>query len=67
MYSNCEHFATECRYGQPNSRQVKVAVGASAAAGVLVTTVAAAGALLLRSSSSKDDLGKDSKNIQTKT
>jgi len=22
MYSNCEHFATECRYGQATSRQV---------------------------------------------
>ena len=22
VYSNCEHFSTECRYGQPNSRQV---------------------------------------------
>lgn len=23
VYSNCEHFATECRYGQANSRQVR--------------------------------------------
>ena len=23
VYSNCEHFATECRYGQSNSRQVR--------------------------------------------
>lgn len=22
VYSNCEHFVTECRYGQSNSRQV---------------------------------------------
>ncbi|CAF0954878.1 unnamed protein product [Adineta steineri] len=41
VYSNCEHFATECRYGQPNSRQVQIAVGASAALGVMVTAAAA--------------------------
>jgi len=23
IYDNCEHFATDCRYGQSNSRQVK--------------------------------------------
>jgi hypothetical protein len=23
VYSNCEHFTTECRYGQANSRQVR--------------------------------------------
>ncbi len=23
VYSNCEHFATECRYGQANSDQVR--------------------------------------------
>jgi len=23
IYNNCEHFATDCRYGQSNSRQVR--------------------------------------------
>jgi hypothetical protein len=23
IYGNCEHFATDCRYGQSTSRQVK--------------------------------------------
>jgi hypothetical protein len=23
LYSNCEHFATDCRYGQANCRQVR--------------------------------------------
>jgi hypothetical protein len=24
VYSNCEHFATDCRYGEANSRQVRM-------------------------------------------
>lgn len=23
LYSNCEHFATDCRYGEANCRQVR--------------------------------------------
>jgi hypothetical protein len=26
VYSNCEHFVTECRYGQPTSRQVRCSI-----------------------------------------
>ncbi|CAF1165474.1 unnamed protein product [Rotaria sordida] len=68
VYSNCEHFVTECRYGQPNSRQVQIAVGASAVTGVVATALAAAGAaFLLRDSSEQENKEKDVKKVQINT
>ncbi|CAF3397684.1 unnamed protein product, partial [Rotaria sp. Silwood2] len=58
LYSNCEHFATDCRYGQASSRQVQVAVGGSIAAGVCMAVALAVGAYLL-SGSSKDEEKED--------
>ncbi|CAF4573137.1 unnamed protein product, partial [Rotaria sp. Silwood2] len=68
VYSNCEHFATECRYGQPNSRQVQIAVGASALTAMIVTAAAAVStALFLRGPSEEDNKEKDDKKVQIKT
>ncbi|CAF3435876.1 unnamed protein product [Rotaria sp. Silwood1] len=68
VYSNCEHFATECRYGQPNSRQVQIAVGASAITGMLVTGAAAVGAaFFMRGSSEDENNDKNVKKVQIKT
>ncbi|CAF3333907.1 unnamed protein product [Rotaria socialis] len=66
VYSNCEHFATECRYGQPNSRQVQVAAGASAAVGILMAATMVCTALVLSGPAEKTDEEKNSKAIQTK-
>ncbi|CAF1515495.1 unnamed protein product [Adineta ricciae] len=60
VYNNCEHFATECRYGEASSRQVQVAVGASAVTGLVITGVTAAAAYLLSRPSDKKDNDKDS-------
>ncbi|CAF0735319.1 unnamed protein product [Adineta ricciae] len=60
VYDNCEHFATECRYGQASSRQVQVAVGASAATGVVISGLALAVAYLFSRSPDKEDKDKNS-------
>lgn len=43
LYNNCEHFATDCRYGESTSRQVQLLVGTMALAGVATATLLTAG------------------------
>ncbi|CAF3982847.1 unnamed protein product [Rotaria sp. Silwood1] len=62
LYSNCEHFATDCRYGQANSRQVQVAVGGSIATGVFIAVVLAAGAYFLRGSLKNEEEEEEEEN-----
>ncbi|CAF1152366.1 unnamed protein product [Rotaria sordida] len=70
LYSNCEHFATDCRYGQASSRQVQVAVGGSIVAGIFIGVVLAAGAYLISDSSKNKEEEKNNekaiKNRMTK-
>ncbi|CAF1003494.1 unnamed protein product [Rotaria sp. Silwood1] len=67
LYSNCEHFATDCRYGQASSRQVQVAVRGSIATGVFMAVVLAASAYFLRGSSKNEEEDDDEKEITIKT
>ncbi|CAF1152023.1 unnamed protein product [Adineta steineri] len=66
LYNNCEHFATECRYGQATSNQVQVAVGSTLGLGLILTGAAIFGAYLL-SDSSHDEKEKKIKKIQIKS
>ncbi|CAF1486601.1 unnamed protein product, partial [Rotaria sp. Silwood1] len=43
IYNNCEHFATNCRYGEPYSRQVRT-VARSIAAGLVIASLLGAAA-----------------------
>ncbi|CAF3744010.1 unnamed protein product [Adineta steineri] len=66
LYNNCEHFATECRYGQATSNQVQVSVGSALGLGLILTGAAVFGAYLL-SDSSHDEKEKKIKKIQIKS
>ncbi|CAF1148327.1 unnamed protein product [Adineta steineri] len=66
LYNNCEHFATECRYGQATSNQVQVSVGSALGLGLILTGAAIFGAYLL-SDSSHDEKEKKIKKIQIKS
>ncbi|CAF0957817.1 unnamed protein product [Adineta steineri] len=67
LYNNCEHFATECRYGQATSKQVQAGVSGSVLGlGIILTGAAIFGAYLL-SDSSHDEEEKKMKKIQIKS
>lgn len=54
---NCEHFATDCRYGQENSRQVQLVIGSSLFGAGLIAGLIVVIAYL-GSQSSKEDREK---------
>ncbi|CAF0925569.1 unnamed protein product [Didymodactylos carnosus] len=64
IYDNCEHFATDCRYGQPNSRQVQVAVSFGAAAAALLTGTALAVGMYLGTKNNESDEEKNEKQMK---
>ncbi|CAF1522448.1 unnamed protein product [Adineta steineri] len=65
LYKNCEHFATECRYGQATSRQVQVVV--KFAVGLAIIIAGAAILVYLSRGSSHHEKEKKIKKIQTKS
>ncbi|CAF0837084.1 unnamed protein product [Didymodactylos carnosus] len=62
IYNNCEHFATDCRYGQAISQQVKNAVVATSASSIVVAGVMFALGAFLRYYRTREDDEKDEKD-----
>ncbi|KAF3815796.1 hypothetical protein GH733_016230 [Mirounga leonina] len=53
LHKNCEHFVTNLRYGEPNSRQVRDAIVAAGIAGAGLAAMGLIGTMFLRNKRQK--------------